>query len=176
MSWPGRGSWLPRLVFSIIEEDGAASANVYSVSSYLEFPVVPDVVQCGSEFLTKTCRKAQTRIPRVAVLDFGWFLERGSDVVQGGSYISHLLPIHKSVQTVRGFLANQGGGGSIHTVSPILLHLPTHTWHRQDICRFCFWSEHLWLKLFGTKQQKRAFAKRCFATYLIAIATDQWGS
>ena len=77
----------------------------------------------------------QTRIPCVAILNFGWFLERGSDVVQGGSYISHLLPIHKSVQTVRGFLANQGGGGSIDIVSPVLLHLPIHTLLGQDICR-----------------------------------------
>jgi hypothetical protein len=71
------------------------------------------VVQGGSEVLKKTCREAQTRIPCLAVLNFRWFLESGSDVVQGGSYISHLPPIHKSVKTVRGFLANQGRGGSL---------------------------------------------------------------
>ena len=115
MGWPGRGSWPRRLFFSIIIEDGAASANVHSVSSCLEFEVAPDAVQGGSEFQKKTSRKAETRIPSVAVLNLRWFLEGGSDVVQGGSYISHLPPIHKSVQTVRGFLANQGGGGSMHT-------------------------------------------------------------
>ena len=110
-----RGSWPRRLFFSIIIEDGAASANVHSVSSCLEFRLVPALVQVGSEFLEKTHRKAQTRIPCIAVLNFKWFLEGGSEVVQGGSYISHLPPIHKSVQTVRGFLANQGGVGSMHT-------------------------------------------------------------
>ena len=113
MGWPGRGSWPRRLFFSIVIEDGAASVNVHSVSSCLEFRVVPDVVQGGSKFLKKAFRKAQTRIPCVAVLSFRWFLEGGSEVVQGGSYIFHLPPIHKSEQTVEGFLANQGRGGSI---------------------------------------------------------------
>ena len=110
-----RGSWPRRLFFSIIIEDGAASANVHSVSSCLEFRLVPALVQVGSEFLKKTYRQAQTRILCVAVLNFKWFLEGGSEVVQGGSYISHLPPIHKSGQTVRGFLANRSGCGSIDT-------------------------------------------------------------
>ena len=44
-----------------------------------------------------------------------WFLEGGSEVVQGGSYILHLPPIRKSVQTVGGFLANQGGWEHAHS-------------------------------------------------------------
>ena len=43
-----RGSWPRRLFFSIIIEDSAASANVHSVSSCLEFSLVPALVQVGS--------------------------------------------------------------------------------------------------------------------------------
>ena len=130
MGWPGlvrRGSWPRRLFFSIIIEDGAASSNVHSVSSCLEFRVVPDVVQGGSEFLEKTHRKAQTRIPCVAVLNFMWFLEGGSEVVQGGSYILHLPPIRKSVQTVGGFLANRGGVGACTQQETIYVRLQMRT-------------------------------------------------
>ena len=130
MGWPGlaRAWFLPRrLFFSIIIEDGAASSNVHSVSSCLEFKVVPDVVQGGSEFLEKTHRKAQTRIPCVAVLNFMWFLEGGSEVVQGGSYILHLPPIRKSVQTVGGFLANRGGVGACTQQETIYVRLQMRT-------------------------------------------------
>ena len=78
-----RGSWPRRLFFSIIIEDGAASANVHSVSSCLEFSLVPALVQVGSEFLKKTYQEAQTRIPCIAVLNFKWFLEVGSEVGSG---------------------------------------------------------------------------------------------
>ena len=126
MGWPGPGSWPRRLLFSIIQEDGAASANVHSVSSCLEFSLVPGLVQFGSEFLKKTYRKAQTRIPCVAIVNFKWFLEVGSDLVQVGSYISHLPPVDKSVQAVRGFLENHGGGGSIDIATSSHKHHASH--------------------------------------------------
>ena len=85
------------------------------------------MVQGGSEFLEKTHRKAQTRIPCVAVLNFMWFLEGGSEVVQGGSYILHLPPIRKSVQTVGGFLANRGGVGACTQQETIYVRLQMRT-------------------------------------------------
>ena len=94
-------------------------------------------------------------------LHFWTILGLGSDLVQGGSYISHAAPVHRSVQSVRGFLTNHGQGGSIGYSTPSFYNSATpsdpHVARARHHPTFSCCQEPFGSSFLGTSKPRLAF-------------------